>query len=61
LKNLIDAIVMGTYFFALILGGKYTLSHLTHKTKMMALEKAARGLDDLTPMTQTMTGKKYWQ
>ena len=62
MKNLIDTLIVGIYLIAGIWGGKYTLSHIAHKTKMMALEKAARGLDDLGPITQRMTGKKYnWQ
>jgi uncharacterized protein YneF (UPF0154 family) len=62
MKNLIDALVVGVYLIVGIYGGKYTLSYISHKSKMMALEKAARGLDDLTPITQTMTGKRYqWQ
>lgn len=58
MKNLIDALVVSVYLFAAAWGGKYTLSHITQKTKIMALEKAFRGLDDLTPMTQKMTGRK---
>ena len=62
IKNLIDVLVVATYIFALAWGGKYTLSHMAYKIKIMALEKAAGGLGDLTPMTQRMTGKKYsWQ
>lgn len=62
MKNLIDALVVGVYLVAGIYGGEQALSFITHKSKMMALEKAAKGLDDLTPITQVMTGKTYhWQ
>jgi hypothetical protein len=62
MKNLIDALVVATYISVMAWGGKYTLSYMDHKIKIMALEKAAVGLSDLTPMTQRMTGKNYsWQ
>jgi len=62
MKSLIDALVVGTYLLAIVWGGKYTLAYTAHKVKMMALEKVHRGLGDLTPMAQRMTGKKYsWQ
>ena len=59
MKSLIDSLVVATYLFIGAWGSKYTLSQIAQKTQMMALEKAQKGLVDLTPMTRRMTGREY--
>lgn len=62
MKSLIDSIVVTIYVCASAWGGKYTLSSMANKAQSLAFEKVIQGLDDLSPITQKMTGKKYeWQ
>lgn len=62
MKGLIDSLVVAIYVCASAWGGKYALANIAAESQSLALEKAVQGLDDLSPITQKMTGKKYsWQ
>lgn len=39
MKSIIDTLVTGVYLFTIAMGGKYSLSYIAHKSKMLAREK----------------------
>lgn len=58
MEKLIDAILMVVYGVVIATGGRYTLHQAAVWSQKIALEKAAKGLGQLEPVTRKMTGGK---
>lgn len=44
MKALLDSFVVAAYLFAVLWGGRYSLSYMAYKAQKMALEKVAKGI-----------------